>query len=353
MSEAPTPSTSQPPAPKSPNHPSNILRNILVGAITTIIGSTAVYFITNRNKNSNSEMEVMLMTKDATINAWKSYVTFENAYTKKDLSLLNDLQARTMNWDEFVAESGRESNKFKKGLEELKTKKNIDKDFIQALDSRLDNEKSTTPILQKYSRFLKSMADTNLTADEKMKALQTEGAKWEAQAKGFTERALTDIEDIAKTLSERYGQTFAMTDFLIYNMLKNQKDSAVTVINKPAPSDPDSKPTKTDTAANIKEVPATTQLLTGRWLANPPNGADIDLQKKGKFFWHVSTNGDHISGTWKLIKNKLNLYPVNDETGKKGLWTFDLTLVRPNTFSMKLTVEPHNNYNMVRQAPKQ
>jgi hypothetical protein len=341
------------PAPKSPNHPSNIARNIIVGAITTILGSTAVWFITNRGKNPKSEMEILLLTKDATTNAWKSYVTFENVYTKKSLSLINDMQTRTIGMDEFVTETERESDKFKTSITDLMTKPNIDKDFIDGLNSRLDNEKLTKPTLEKYAHFINALKDTNLTQDEKIKALQEEGVKWEAQSKGVTDRAITDIEDIAKTLSVRYGQTFAMTDFLVYNIVMHQRDSLARITKTNAPNDSVKKIEAPIIVENVKEIPPTTQLVTGKWIANPPNGADIDFSKNGKFFWHVLSNGDHISGAWKLVKNVLNLYPMNEETGKKGQWAFNLSLFTANSFSMKLNIEPHNLYKLTRQQPTQ
>ncbi len=342
---------SSPPTPKSPNHPSTIARNIIVGAITTIIGSTAVYFITRGKPNPHSDLEVLLMTKESTIEGWKSYVTFENAYAKKSLSLLSDFQTGTMNVEDFTAESQRESNKFKSGIEELITKKNIDKDFIQALKNRLDNENASMPILLKYMHFIKSIRDTNLTDAEKIKALQDESTKWAAQSTGMTDRAITDIEDIAKTLSERYGQTFAMTDFIVYNFVMRQRDSLNTI--KTAKTGTDKTGVRVDTTASAKEVVPTSTLFVGKWEANSPNGADIDLAKTGKLFWHVLSNGDHISGTWKFIKDKLYMYPVNDETGKKATWIFELSNVRQNSFTMKLSVTPFNIYNMVRKAGQQ
>jgi hypothetical protein len=218
---------------------------------------------------------------------------------------------------------------------------------VQALRSRLDNERATMPLLQKFSRFIKSMKDTNLNDPEKIRLMQEESLRWIAQSKGYTDRAIADIEDIAKTLSERYGQTFSMNEFMIYNIVKRQEDSLNKLKQQRTPSD--TQTIQKPEAETAKEELPTKELLTGKWVANPPNGADIDLMKNGKMFWHVLSNGDHVSGTWKLLKGKLYLYPVNEENGKKAIWIFDLSKVTANSFSMKLTVQPYNNYNMSRQ----
>ena len=343
MPEAPVP------APKSPNHPTNIVRNILVGAVTTILGSTAVYFITNKTRGGNSDMEEMLLTKQSTIDAWKSYVTFENVYAKKELSLIKDLTGKTLDFTEFVSQGQEESDKFKKSIDELKSKKHIDKDFIQMLNSRLVNEDAGMKTLEKYSQFMKAMQDTSLPYEEKMSLTKTQSALWVSQSKGYTERALADIEDIAKILSERYGTTFSLTDLIVYNMA--QKDS---LSNRPGNPGPD--PVKPDPVVLFVDTTSTatpsTAILTGHWSANPPNGADIDLAKTGKFFWHVLSTGDHVSGTWKLLNGKLYMYFVNDESGKKGNWIFNLTAFKPDSFFMTVTNTNPIAYRMVRQVPK-
>ncbi|MER3497346.1 MAG: hypothetical protein C4308_01260 [Chitinophagaceae bacterium] len=51
--------------------PPNALRTILIGVTTTVLGTTAIYFLGFNNKGNKSSAST-LEVKDATINAWKS-----------------------------------------------------------------------------------------------------------------------------------------------------------------------------------------------------------------------------------------------------------------------------------------
>ena len=68
---------------------STILRNIIVGVTTTVLGSSAVYFLGFSHRNNNSTNDY-LVTKEATTKAWKSYETIDNIYYKNTVSLSKD-----------------------------------------------------------------------------------------------------------------------------------------------------------------------------------------------------------------------------------------------------------------------
>ena len=67
--------------PGSPPNTSNkvMLRNIITGVITTVVGAITVYFLLGRKSDTSSEANMLLM-KEATNNAWKSYVLAENVF---------------------------------------------------------------------------------------------------------------------------------------------------------------------------------------------------------------------------------------------------------------------------------
>ncbi|MFI5134003.1 MAG: hypothetical protein ACHQEB_06690, partial [Chitinophagales bacterium] len=81
MPDSATPSPpSTPPTPAS-SHSATMMRNIITGVITTVIGAVTVYFITQGfHKSDNSSAADILLMKEVTTNAWKSYVSSENVF---------------------------------------------------------------------------------------------------------------------------------------------------------------------------------------------------------------------------------------------------------------------------------
>ena len=68
--------------PGTPPNTSNkiMFRNIITGVITTVIGATTIWFLGFHNKGGSSSPPDYLVVKDATTNAWKSYVSTENVF---------------------------------------------------------------------------------------------------------------------------------------------------------------------------------------------------------------------------------------------------------------------------------
>src|SRR2546430_4928179 len=118
------------------------VRNIVISVITTVLGTAAVYYLGFRGTGGGSPD--FLVVKDATINAWKNYVTYENIYSKNvktifgsngqqitKVSEVNDLEDQLLN----------ESHKFTDDIDKLADDKNIDKAFISLLKRRSNVEK--------------------------------------------------------------------------------------------------------------------------------------------------------------------------------------------------------------------
>jgi len=355
----------------------NILRNIIVGVTTTVLGSSAIYFLGFNHRGSDrSATENILVTKEFTTKAWKSYVTSENIYTKNTLSLMKELQ-ETKKLDDFEENIFQESEKFKNDLEQLIKDKNIDGDFVSMIKRRIQNENNVTPKTKAYLGNIKSIVNSDLSQAEKSEKLAAADKDWATYSKGAMERSITDIEDLAKTLSERYMQPFAMTDLLIYKMIKNPAGNTDTTnignkntVNPQGNDNVNSGPTNNavpanatgnannnptnnnDLANNNYNNPANNNIiaikksmLVGNWSTN---GAEIYLLKNGSMSWEVLSNGDNAYGTWRLNDNQLYMYATNTATQQQSTWIFNLSNVSSNAFTMKLSVPPYNTYNLVR-----
>jgi len=351
------------------SHSPNIFRNILVGVTTTVLGSSAIYFLGFNHRSAGSSGNDYLVVKDATIKAWKSYVTIENIYTKNSISLMKELQ-ETKKLDDFEENIIQESKKFETDLEQLIKDQKIDGDFISMIKRRLQNENIAIPKTKNYLGNIRSIVNSNFSQAEKSEKLAAEDQSWATYSKGTSERAITDVEDLAKILSERYAQPFAMTDLIIYKMLKdkaantdttttrnninpnpdpangsiNQNTDNVSNINNPVNTriNPD-KNNSNNTVNNTISV--NKSMLTGDWSTN---GAEIYLSQDGTMEWEVLSNGDNAYGTWNLYNNQLYMYATGSKTGQKSTWVFNLTNVSGNSFTMTLNVQPYNSYSLVR-----
>lgn len=359
-------------------HTSNMIRNIITGVLTTVAGACAVYFLGfHNNSGSNGDY---LVTKEATTKAWKSYVTIENVYYKNQVSLLNDLQ-RTKNLDDFKEGLSNESRKFQNDLQILIKDNDIDKAFISMIDRRLDNEKSIGPKLDKYIDNIKAISNSSLSPEEKQQKLLAEDADWTNSNKGITERAINDIEDIAKTLSERYGQPFAMTDFLVYQYIKNNANKTDSITNQTNQNNYNNTTNNTNPNNNNSNINTDNNInngnnnpgnngngngninnnnsnnfntnrsnyeakdFAGKW--NTP-GAFITLSSNGNMEW-LMTNGVRTLGTWRFYNNQISMtYP--NQNGVVGTYTFNLYNITANSFTMQLVTYPNYTYLLTRSS---
>jgi hypothetical protein len=387
MSDMPIPPL--PPSSSSPGtnptpvtHATNMARNIAVSVISTVLGATLIYYLGFKNDGGGDNT---LLTKEATTKAWRSYVTIENIYYKHSVSILNDLQ-QSKKFGDFKENIIRESDKFQRDLPEVIKAKNIDNTFVSMIQRRLENEKSTEVRIKDYLDNIQAILDKNLPANERQEKLEAEDKNWMAYSKGNRDRAVTDIEDLAKTLSDRYQTPFAMTDLLVYNEIKkeesgntNPTDNNANKPTKNGPADPnantnddngknaantddnnrnnpnDTKNNPGDAKVSVsrnddqnnKNIIVDEKLLEGQW---DTKDAGIDLYKNGVMYWSTD-NGDRASGTWKFSNNQLYMYPkASNKVAANTTWIFNLSNVTPNSFTMTLAYKPFNTYYLIRST---
>lgn len=329
-------SGNMPPAPSSQNSSSGNTqtRNIIIGAIATIIASTTVYYLTQYVNNKKSDSAPTYeVKKEATINAWKRYVTIDNIYYKNIIELSTDKEL-LKNLDNYKAETFAETDNFIKDAEKLIKEKNIDKTLISMVDRRVTREKESRDRTASFYDKLNSIKASNLSDGEKLEKRTAESAAYLQYAKSLFQRSATEVEDLAKALTETYATTFNPYDVMIYADYKKIIQPAI---------DTEEADSTDNYAQNINR-----QSLIGDW---NDNGNKISLQKNGNLSYSL-ISGDKADGKWKIEDNKLRVDAVSSVTKVKSTWYFNLSNLTGNSFTMKLSVSPFDIYHLTRVSGK-
>ena len=331
------------PYPPAPAHSSsnNQTRNIILGAVATIITSTLIYYLTvyqNRNKSEgNNRLEI----KEATIEAWKSYKAYENTYTS-NLFSFEKTANETNSFEPYFAGLNTESKKFVTDLTDLSKTKDIDKDLVKAFNRRLDNEKSTLEKANEYYERLKQVSKKNTGNFKKFKEdFVAEQIRYTQYYKGAYERAINDIQEIAKILSERHGQPFSMSDFLIIQMMPQRIKTQDSLINVLQHIDIDSNGNivQQNFATNLR-----TKDLEGNWNVD---GDVVYLQKNSSLSWTLS-DGKKATGNWKIVDDKLKIEAVITGSNEKVDWTFKVSNLTSSSFTISQNEPPYQQYDVTR-----
>lgn len=352
------------------SQPSTILRNIIVGAITTVLGSTTVYFITHgKDKTEPSATEKLLVGKEVTTKAWKSYVAMDNIYYKNVMGLSKEM-VETKNIINYKNEVLKEAESFKKDVENILKDPNLDNSFSSLLNRRLDREKESVEKLGAYIDRLEQIRNMSISDQEKMQRLQAEDNGYRQYSMSVLARATTEVEDLAKNLTDKYAQPFNVEEFLAvvdYKKLMNPEKNKPTVA--PGDSNSASKGTPVTQVSNPEE-PAKGKIspdniitpvekkpkeinnpkpaysarnFTGEWNAA---GALITLSPDGEMGWEMP-NGDYVYGTWRFANNQI-LMNATYRNGQRANWVFNLSKVTTSSFTMQLAVQPYNLYYLVK-----
>src|SRR5262245_45556721 len=118
-----------------------MIRNIIVGVTTSVLGAGALYFLgINKSGDSPSSKHSFLEAKEATTKGWKSYVTDDNIYYKNTISIFNDLQ-RSKQIDDYRDNLLKEMHKFQDDLSSILKDEDLDNSFVTMIKRRQDVEK--------------------------------------------------------------------------------------------------------------------------------------------------------------------------------------------------------------------
>jgi len=326
----------------------NIAKNMIITVLTTVLGATAVYFLGFSNKKSSlSKLE----KEEVTVQAWKTYVTLENIYTKNSTSLFRDA-VQYGGFKEVIVENRKESEKFMQSVNELMLTDGLDKDMVTMLKRRLENETKQIPIGEKLYVQIDELID--VAVDKKWNNSQLNDSvvamsnRYTEKNKGMVERSLNDIEELSKTLTERYDQPFDMNEFLIIQVYRNKRDM-MSILDDEKTEDGGKKVTTGGVKAEGTEgndASIDKEYFEGKWDAQ---GATITFSADGNLSWSVKSPPSEATGTWEVVDQKLVMnITKHPQTGKKGKWMFTIGQKKAASFQMILTVEPFNYYVLTR-----
>mgnify|MGYP001202312446 CR=1 FL=1 len=352
-----------------------LIRNIIVGAITTVLGSTTVYFITHGTGKSSetttvstmSPAEKLLVSKEVTTKAWKSYVSIDNLYYK-NLKVLQASFIKNKNIMAYKEDMQKEAASFRKDVENILKEENLDESFSALLNRRLDREKESLEKMGDYMDEVDRLINADIPVSEKQEKAAAADARFNEYAQSVMQRASNELEGLSKSLSEKYMQPFSVDDFDFYSDYKKSlqgSNTNPTGDNTPNTdnNDPGTKQnnegytgavnsargeeTKQPTQVNNNTKGATTSHTSrdfyGEW---DVNGATITLSSNGNMSWDMD-NGDYAQGTWRYSNNQI-VMKATSQNGQRANWVFDLFNITPNSFTMRLTAPPYNTYYMVR-----
>ena len=320
-----------PPPPSGPSGNTQT-RNIIIGAIATIIASTSVYYLTQYINNKKSEsVPNYLVMKEATTNAWNRYVTMDNIYYKAvnilstDPSMLNDPY-------KHIDEITKEADIFKKDAGKIAKEKNVDPALKTMLARRIDRQSEYTELINTFMGNTKTIMATTTGDDAQKKKIMEAFAPVLASVNRLYKKAATEIEELCKTLTATYAVTFDPNEVMIYADYKKGISKPDTGVAK-APN-----PADFSTHINSKD-------LIGSWA---DKGNKISFRKDGSM---SSTNalGEQSTGTWKIENDRLRIESVNTASKIKYTFIFGLKDITSDSFTMLLTTMPFDIYHAVRQ----
>jgi hypothetical protein len=330
------------PYPPAPSHSSNNhTRNIILGAIATVFTSTLIYYLTvyqNRNKPEGSNR---LEIKEATIEAWKSYKAYENTYTS-NLFSFEKTATESGSYESYFAGLNTESKKFIADLTDLSKTKDIDKDLVKAFNRRLENEKSTLEKANEHYERIKEVSKKNTGNIKKFKEdFIAEQIRYTQYYKGAYERAINDIQEIAKILAERHGQPFSMSDFLIIQIMPQRiktQDSLIKVLQQ-IDIDSNGNIVQQNIATNLK-----TKDLEGNWNVD---GDVVSLQKNGVLNWTLA-GGKKATGGWKVVEEKIKIEATVTGSNEKINNTYRVSNLTATSFTITQTEPPYGQFDVTR-----
>ena len=300
------------------------LRNIIVGVITTVLGSTAVYFL-GFHKSERSTAEAMLFTREATIKAWSDYVSTENMFTKNWNTLAANYN--TARFKIYKEETLEELDKFFRDINGIMQTKDIDLIFVSLLKRRLAAKQQWE---KKYRIHLDNFESilNNTPQQEQTQKLNEELGRFQSEVKDLDERYSNELENVAKTLSDNYHQNFSSSDLIAFK--KNEL------------SQNNGKSTNSGGSAGLATVDK--RSLVGTWLIDQ-NWYIYHYDDGRLYMYFTKADGsrDSTYGSWQLNNNQLyhnSTYYFN--AGNQ--WIYDISDVMASSFSLKLTTSPYTQF---------
>ena len=301
------------------------VRNIIVGVITTVLGSTAVYFL-GFHKNSRSTAETLLITKEVTSRAWSDYVSTENIFHKNWNTVGASYTHARFNI--YKEETLDELEKFYADIKRIIAMPDVDPKLVSLLERRLSAkqqwDKKYRIHLDNFERILK-----NTPEKDQNQKINDELNRFQSDVKDLDARFRNELENVASTLTSKYHQPFSISELDAF-----QKTKADTMTNRGS------------NAVAVAAIDRST--LVGTWQID--QSWYVYHYDDGRLYMYFpGANGgrDSTYGTWQLTNNQLYHYSTYYfNAGNK--WVYEVSDVTTNGFSLKLTTTPFTTYAVKR-----
>lgn len=344
-------------ADKSPNQNVAMVRNIIVGVSTSVIGAASLYFlgINKSGSSSASSQGSFLEVKEATTKGWKEYMADDNIYYKNTTTLSKELQ-QDMNFGSYKTGILREMHKFQDDLNTLQKQDNLDKTFVTMIKRRLDLQKEVEEKLAGHLDNFKSIMDGN--DPNKQQQLQQAYTKFMSDARSLNERSANEAEGLVKALNDKYGQLFDLNESLAYKDYKsggNYSANANTGNNPNTGTVPANKsnippaPANTITPQNTGVSNNNTKVSAG-WMGGTwSNEAGILHLDNNGFSWRWNDGAATSTGGWTAQNNQLTFY-VQSGASANTTQVFNILEANgANSFTIQWASNPSIVYHCYKQ----
>lgn len=303
-----------------------MLRNILTGVITTVAGTTAVYFLGFHNRGGNSAPYEVV--KQATIDGWSEYVSTENSYKEKSEILAQGYTEE--GFPRYKEETLKESEKLKAGIKDIAESKNIDRALVSLLKSRLSTwqqrDNKYVIHLANYEQILKTTPD----ADLKRQKINDELGRYWKDVGDFDRRFEIEVKETTKILTDKYGPRFAITDLKIFQLTNINNNNTNGNANSGGNAGIDWK------------------MFIGKWQTSNNLGyvGTLYQNEDGRMYYYFFS-GDSTYGRWQVSNNQVTLF-YDKYFGAGYSFKYNLSDVTINTYKMTFVDSPYNVYNVTR-----
>ncbi len=250
-------------APSSSSGNKNTVKNIVVSVLTTVLGSTAVYFIGFHDNDGFKERQ------EANIRAWNSLTGYETFYVNSidKISCMGETP-------EAYKEFAREMDQTAANMLNIKTEASVDNKLKSLIDRRVQTIKDTKETMQAYIETTAALRQKNDTA-----ALLKEEEKFISAMSVISKRDKIFITEITPQLEKEYATTLT---------LPKQEESDVNTIAGTWKMDGEIE--LTIAAGNTFTWKKTDETFTGSW------------QLSGRLITFSFADGDKIPYNIKKIK---------------------------------------------------
>lgn len=322
-----------PPLPSSGSNPNTVMvRNIITGVVTTVLGAAVIYFLGFHKSGDGGSAENMLVTKEATINAWKSYVYSENSFWG-NWKIYGDNYTEA-GFEDYKNNTLNELTRFNTDIKKILEAKSLDPSLVSLLERRMEAkeqwEKKYRKHLDNYERLSKSITDEQ----EKTTKLNEEVSRFQKDVKELDQKFANEIGEMCNTLSTKYNYNFLWSELKMYQPIANNNN------------------TITNNGTNAGNAGSTTSIdwhkLVGKWRTsdNTHQVGTLYQYDDGRMYYYFDT-GDSTYGRWQVSNNQLTLF-YDQYFGQGYNFVYNLSNVTDNSFTITYTLSPYNIYNAVR-----